>query len=75
MIVRTVLVIAILAGATAVAAAASRSGGDAACRPDVRRLCGTVRQGAGDNAFLSCLQAHRSQLSARCRRVLDESGQ
>ncbi len=75
MIIRSALVIAMIAGAADVAAAASRSGSDAACRPDVRRLCGKVSQGAGDNAFLSCLQSHRSQLSARCRRVLDENGQ
>jgi hypothetical protein len=41
----------------------------AACRPDVRRLCGHI--GGGDEQkYRECLQAHISELSQKCRQVL-----
>lgn len=41
----------------------------AACRPDVRRFCGHLTH--GDNQkYRECLQAHLSELSQRCRKVL-----
>lgn len=70
---RVALVSLALAIPIAEAAAAPMSREDeAACRPDVRRLCHNVREGAGNDAYLSCLQEHRSRLSRRCRRVLEE---
>ena len=75
MIMRTLLVLAAIAGVPEMASAASRVANEAACRPDVRRFCNKVAEGAGDNAFLSCLKLHRSQLSSRCLRVLDENAQ
>ena len=47
----------------------------AACRPDVRRLCRAVPANAGSGAFLSCLQANRPKLSAACAAVLKSHGQ
>jgi hypothetical protein len=47
---------------------------NAACRRDTRKLCRHVKAGAGNNAFLQCLQAHRAQLSEACRQVLESHG-
>ena len=46
----------------------------AACRPDVRRFCYKVTENQGTNAYLQCLQEHRSRLSAGCRAVLENHG-
>jgi len=43
----------------------------AACRPDVRRFCYAIKQGADNGSFLSCLQKHREKLSGACRAVLE----
>ena len=43
----------------------------AACRPDVRKYCHTLREDAGTSAFQQCLESHRAKLSVKCRRVLD----
>jgi hypothetical protein len=47
---------------------------NAACRRDTRRLCRHIKAGAGNDAFLQCLQAHRAQLSEACRQVLESHG-
>jgi len=46
----------------------------AACRPDVRRFCHTVKERDGDDAFLACLELHRDNLSTACRDVLKDHG-
>ena len=46
----------------------------AACRPDVRRFCHTVKEQDGDDAFLACLELHRDELSVACRNVLKDHG-
>lgn len=46
----------------------------AACRPDVRRFCHTVKEQDGDDAFLACLELHRDNLSTACRDVLKDHG-
>jgi hypothetical protein len=43
----------------------------AACRPDVRKFCRSVKSDAGTSAFQACLEANRAKISAKCRRVLD----
>jgi hypothetical protein len=41
----------------------------AACRADVRRLCGHIRR--GDNQkYRDCLQSHFFELSQKCQQVL-----
>lgn len=41
----------------------------AACRPDVRKLCGHIR--ADDSQkYRDCLQSHFSDLSQKCQQVL-----
>ena len=47
----------------------------AACRPDVRKFCRALKPGADAFDFLHCLQAHRSELRAVCRKVLETHGQ
>ena len=46
----------------------------AACRPDVRRFCHTIKEQDGDDAFLACLELHRDELSVACRDVLKDHG-
>lgn len=46
----------------------------AACRPDVRRFCYKIPEDQGTNAFLQCLQEHRTRLSGKCRAVLESHG-
>lgn len=45
----------------------------AACRPDVTKFCKGI-QGDDENAFVACLVSHASQLSQRCRKVLQAHG-
>lgn len=47
----------------------------AACRPDVRRLCRKVAPEMGDAGYLACLKEHRAKLSATCRNLLESHGQ
>jgi hypothetical protein len=47
---------------------------DAACRRDTRRFCRHIKAGAGNNAFLQCLQEHRARLSKPCDAVLKSHG-
>ena len=57
-------------GAGAAAFAANGSPQEqAACRPDVRRLCGKIGRG-DENKYRDCLQTHFSDLSQKCRQVL-----
>ncbi|HYS48572.1 MAG TPA: cysteine rich repeat-containing protein [Xanthobacteraceae bacterium] len=44
----------------------------AACRPDVGKLCRGVQ--GGSPAILDCLVGHHTKLSARCRAVLETHG-
>jgi hypothetical protein len=59
-------------------ARAQASGGtpqeEAACRRDTRKFCRHVKAGAGNDAFLQCLQAHRAKLSRACDAVLRSHG-
>jgi hypothetical protein len=41
----------------------------AACRPDVRKLCGTLGK-AGEDQYRSCLQTHFGELSPKCQQVM-----
>jgi hypothetical protein len=41
----------------------------AACRPDVRRLCGKIGKG-DDQKYRDCLQSHFQELSQKCQQVL-----
>ena len=41
----------------------------AACRPDVRKLCGHIGAGESDK-YRDCLQTHFSELSPKCQEVL-----
>jgi hypothetical protein len=45
-----------------------------ACGSNVQRYCRPVLN-EGDFAVLGCLQQHRQQLSAACRKVLSDHGQ
>jgi hypothetical protein len=46
----------------------------AACRPDVRRYCSTIKPGSDSDLFLHCLQANRAKLSKACNEVLSSHG-
>jgi DNA-binding FadR family transcriptional regulator len=56
------------AAGTAVADKATRQE-QAACRPDVRRLCGHIGRGDAEQ-YRECLQTHFSELSQKCQQVL-----
>ena len=45
-----------------------------ACRRDVRKFCRHIKAGAGNDAFLKCLQEHRAKLSKACGEVLRSHG-
>jgi hypothetical protein len=42
----------------------------AACAPDVRRFCRSVKPEEGPFAYLSCLQEHQEKLRPACVRVI-----
>ena len=46
----------------------------AACRPDVRRYCSSIKPGSDSGTFLHCLQANRAKLSKACLGVLTSHG-
>jgi hypothetical protein len=46
----------------------------AACRPDVRRYCSSIKSGSDAGMYLNCLQANRSKLSKACLNVLESHG-
>ena len=58
----------ISAGGLAFADKATRQE-QAACRPDVRRLCGHIGRGDSEK-YRDCLQTHFSELSQKCQQVL-----
>src|SRR5262245_35082957 len=75
---RVVLLAALFAASCPLFAQADATGTpqeEAACRPDVRKFCHSVKPGSGALAFLSCLQANRSKLSKACLAVLTKHGQ
>jgi hypothetical protein len=41
----------------------------AACRPDVRKLCGHIKANDSEK-YRDCLQTHFSELSQKCQQVL-----
>jgi hypothetical protein len=46
----------------------------AACRPDVRKFCRSVKSDGSATAYLACLQENRSKLSRACSAVLSAHG-
>ena len=72
----TMVALMIVCGSPVLAAAASQGTAkeQAACRPDVRRYCSSVKPGADSGAYLSCLQANRAKLSKACSAVLMSHG-
>ena len=68
---RTLLVFFALAALTGAARVDSEGSAQeqAACRPDVRKLCSHIR--ADDSQkYRDCLQTHFSELSQKCQQVL-----
>lgn len=73
-----IFVTALLTAAPITAALAQFEGTpqeQAACRPDVRRLCRDLKPDTGSGVFLACLQTNRAKLSKACRDVLESHGQ
>jgi hypothetical protein len=69
---KVLAVLAFLAAVSPVAALAASSGTkeeQAACRPDVRRLCSKIGN-ADDRKYRDCLQSHFQELSQKCQQVL-----
>jgi hypothetical protein len=71
---RLLFAVVLAAAAQPMAQAAGTPEQEAACRPDTRRFCHQLPPGAGDNAFLACLQQNRAKLSPKCRQVLESNG-
>lgn len=46
----------------------------AACGPDVRRLCRSLKDSDGPFAYLQCFQTNHTRLSARCLGMLQSYG-
>jgi hypothetical protein len=46
----------------------------AACRPDVRKFCRSVKPGSRSGAYVSCLKASSEKLSKPCVAVLTKHG-
>jgi hypothetical protein len=74
MLFKLLLSAAFLAVSSAAFAQSGTPQEQSACRPDVRRFCHTIREQDGDEAFLSCLELHRDNLTEACRDVLKEHG-
>jgi hypothetical protein len=78
MIRKIVLVVVLTATSSTVIAQGSMQGTpkeQAACRPDVRKLCWHVKADEGSGAFLACLKKNREHLSRACRAVLESHSQ
>lgn len=74
MLSRLLLSAAFVAVSSLAFAAPGTSLEQAACRPDVRKFCHTLKEADGDQAYVQCLQSHRDQLSVACKKVLTDSG-
>ena len=75
MTLRSILMSSLLSTLATVALAQSGTPEeDAACRADARKFCSKVTEAEGSNAFLQCLQAHRTRLTKRCLAVLEKHG-
>ena len=74
MLSRLMLLAAFVAVSSSAFAESGTPQEQAACRPDVRRFCHTVKEQDGDDAFLACLELHRDNLSTACRDVLKDHG-
>ena len=73
---KSIFVVAFVLGSVAVASAQSYGGTpqeQAACRPDVGRLCKGVKNEQG--SVLDCLKTHQNKLTRKCHAVLQEHGQ
>jgi hypothetical protein len=70
---KLILILGLIAAASASASAQYRgsSAEQAACRRDAVHFCRGI---SDDRAVESCLIAHRHQVSARCRQVLQSHG-
>ena len=70
---KLILIVALLAAASSTASAQYRGSGEeqTACRRDAVHFCRGI---SDDNQVQSCLIAHRSRISARCRQVLQSHG-
>jgi hypothetical protein len=68
-----IAILAAVLGAGLVGAAQADTAGtakeQAACRPDVRKLCGHIGAGESDK-YRDCLQTHFSELAPKCQEVL-----
>jgi hypothetical protein len=74
---KAILVAMVIAGCSPVLTALAYEGTakeQAACRPDVRRYCSSIKPGSDSFVFLSCLQAHRAKLGNACLAVLVSHG-
>jgi hypothetical protein len=71
---RLILALVLASVAQPMAQAGGTPDQETACRPDTRRFCSQLQPGAGDNAFLACLQQNRARLSPKCRQVLESNG-
>jgi hypothetical protein len=66
---RVLGVVALLALSVGAAQAEGTKEEQAACKPDVRRLCGKIGKG-DDQKYRDCLQGHFQELSQKCQQVL-----
>jgi len=69
--IRKLVLVALLSAVSSAVFAQSSTDEEAACRPDVRRFCHTIKEGGN---FLGCLQEHRAKLRRQCRAVLESHG-
>jgi hypothetical protein len=70
---RKVAVVAVLLGSSAFATAQTGTPQEqAACRPDVAKHCRGI--GGDKDVILQCLVSHGSNLTAKCRAVLQSHG-
>ena len=70
---KLILIVALIAAASSAASAQYRGSREeqAACRRDAVHFCRGI---SDDRQVESCLLAHRHQVSARCRQVLQSHG-
>lgn len=70
---RAIIAAALLAFTSTAALSSGTEEEQAACRPDVRKLCKTA--GTEEMVVLFCLKENREKLSRACRKVLEDNGQ